>query len=556
MKLYFYCSSGSLLEYFTINKIVCNEYLSNKSRKVIHSLGLVSDKFLFLSPLKLSLEKRTAGFDKDYMELGTVIDLNISDEDAKSFPVLALDKEGKLSDDFVCLSNVPEGFLGVFVKGEISFTYINHIIFDNDNAKDDIYRPSKDLYFPEHLYSVIDDSFVDDIDVNVISDAGKSIDEKYKDLDIISEINKRNKITSIFLNTIIETKAWPFGAKHKANFDDITANIVGISEKLNELTDGKYSELKNEEYIDEILVKIDDDNDYSSMAPFFKSLVLELISLSTKTFSQKEFECVKNNVINTISTKYSDEQKNDIIKKIDVIEELVYGSSSHGLEKVLTELPHPYDVLKAMIFFLRSPLSPMKLSEGLNVYKAESHVCRYAWIMFAALNGLEPISAEKTGNEYLMRIAESKAMKLVPVDNGLNNISSVYELKTGFVPVIEEEVSSELVRETILSESYVSRIPELIKMFASNPVFKKGFKESNYKLISNPFINWHITNEYISLSEADDYISKLKNSLKKAQFQYNTAKFLDEYIRDEKVFMGLYKKDETFWKNVYKNRNK
>ena len=49
MKYYLYCSSGTLLEYFTLNKIVCNDYLSMKNRKVISSLGLINSKFLFLT---------------------------------------------------------------------------------------------------------------------------------------------------------------------------------------------------------------------------------------------------------------------------------------------------------------------------------------------------------------------------------------------------------------------------------------------------------------------------------------------------------------------------
>lgn len=38
--------------------------------------------------------------------------------------------------------------------------------------------------------------------------------------------------------------------------------------------------------------------------------------------------------------------------------------------------------------------------------------------------------------------------------------------------------------------------------------------------------------------------------------QYDTEKFLADYIAEEKSFSALYKKDEDFWKRIYKNRNK
>lgn len=556
MNLYFYCSSGSLLEYFTINKIVCNDYLSKKNRKVIPSLGLASSKYIFLTPRKLDQKTRMTGFENDYMEIGAVLELTISEQDATNIEAIVVDSEGVISEDYIKLSELPEEYLGVFIIGEISFTYVSSIIFDNDNAKDDIYRPSKDLYFPEHLYSVIDDSFTDTIDINKVMDAAKKIDEKNSDLDVVTTIIKRNKITSITLNTVLETKEWPFGQKHKANFDDITAQIIGIADKLDDITEGQYSKLKDDELKDDILLKLDDENNSDSLAPFFKALISELIPLVTSTFAQEEFDKVKDKVLANLANRYDEKQISDLTNKIQVIEDLVYGSSNIGLEKLLSELPQPYAVLRSLIFFLRSPLSALKLTDGLDVYKAEPDVCRYAWIMFAALNGIEPISAEKTGNAYLMQIAESKAMELVPNEHFVNSISAENKAEISVTPVIEEQVSAELVRELLLSDEYADKLPDFIKLFASNKVVSKGFKDKDYKMIKNPFLIKLPDSDYLSQVEADGVISKIQEAIKKAKPIYDTEKFLADHIRDEKTFANLYKKDEDFWKKLYRNRNK
>lgn len=556
MKLYFYCSSGSLLEYFTINKIVCNDYLSKKNRKVIPSLGLASSKFLFLTPQKLEQQCRMVGFEKDYTEIGAVLEISITEEDAKNIEVLVVDKEGVVAESYSKVSELPEEYLGIFVMGEISFSYVTSIIFDNDNAKDDIYRPSKDLYFPEHLYSVVDDSFIDVIDTDKLFETAKLLDERSVELDVVTSIIKRNKITAIVLNTILETKAWPFGTKHKANFDDITAQLLGVSEKLDDLTEGMYSKLKDEELIDEILQKIDSEDNVKSFALFFKSLISELIPMVSGTFAQEEFDAIKDKIMASLSDKYNEAQIREIENKLRLIEELVYGTSNIGLEKLLSELPEQYAVLKALIFFLRSPQSALKLADGLSVYKAEPDTCRYAWIMFSALNGIEPISAEKTGNAYIMNIAERKAMEMISVEHMIGALSTENIPEEKLVLTIEEQVSAELVRELLLSDEYADKISDLIKLFASNKVLAKGFKDKNYKMIKNPFTVKLPEGDYIAQTEAEDIVAKIQEAIKKAKPQYDTEKFLADYIADEKSFSVLYKKDEDFWKRIYKNRNK
>ena len=75
-------------------------------------------------------------------------------------------------------------------------------------------------------------------------------------------------------------------------------------------------------------------------------------------------------------------------------------------------------------------------------------------------------------------------------------------------------------------------------------------------MIKNPFLVGIPAGDYIAQIEAEDVITKIQEAIKKAKPQYDTEKFLADYIAEEKSFSALYKKDEDFWKRIYKNRNK
>lgn len=409
MNLYLYCSSRTLLEFFTLNKIVCKDYLLRKTRKVIPSLGLISDKFLFLTPKKLQSAVRSFGFDQDIVEIPVILELSISESDAANWPVLAVDQEGKIAKSFSNLSDISETYMGVFVKAEISFSFVSHIIFNNDVDKEDIYRPSSDLYFPEHLYDIVDDSFAESLNTDVVSKLAERLNKNYAKMDVCSIISKRTKVTSIVLNTILETKEWCFGKKHIANFDSNTMNLLNKQEELKKLINNEKEKKKDSIISQNSIFSKKKRKSKKLEVAFFEELIIELISLSSTTFSQSDFQAVIKNVLNKVANIDSEEQRDFFAKRIKDIEELVYGLAKDSLETKLKSMK--YSVLKALIFFLRSSKSGKKLADGLNVYKAEPDVHRYAWIMFAALNGIEPISSDKKCYREVMNIAEEIAMK-------------------------------------------------------------------------------------------------------------------------------------------------
>lgn len=556
MKLYLYCSSGSLLEYFTINKIVCNDYLTRRNRKIIHSLGLVSDKFLFFSKHKLIAEKRVYGFEKDYMEIPAIIEISVSEDDAKNLPVLFIDGEGKTAEKYETLADWKEEYNGFFIKGELPFSYVSRILFDNDNAKDDIYRPSKDLYFPEHLYDVVDDTFSEDMDLGIVSAASKALDEKYADADVASTISNRNKVASIVLNIITETKEWPFGKSYKANFDDISAELLLIADRLDDITEGLYSKTKDEEAQDHVLRALLKSMETEVTTEFFKMLVEELIPLTIDSFSQKEYESLEEKILSVLKEKYEKSEIKELTKKLKDIKDLVYGSSMIGLEKMLSQMTGSFEVLQALTFFLRSPKSVLKLSDGLSVYKLSPAGKRYAWVLFSALNGIEPIPAEKKGMAQLINAAEIKSMQCYPDPEMVQKVSSEHKPKESFIPVIEEEVTPELVREYLMSQECVSKLDKIIDSFSGNKILAKGFKVKKYILLSNPLIGELPKEEYLPYAELEKIVNDLQAYLKTAKPIYDKQKFISDYIEDSRKFRTMYVKAEGFWKNIYSARDK
>ena len=243
MKLYFYGSSGSVLEYFTMNKIVCNAYLEKRNRKIIHSLGLVNDGFLFLTSKKLKHEARVFGFEQDIAEIPVAIEISIPDNDKANIPAIVLKADGKLDEQYGTMES--DEAIGYFIAGEIPYSYITAILLENEKIKDDLYKPSKDLFFPEHIYGLVDDSFTDEIDTALICSAGEEITKRFTDVQTVDTVSMRNKLSSIILNAVLETKGWPYGDRNIANFDDLTLNLLGLTDKADAETEGAYTALKD-----------------------------------------------------------------------------------------------------------------------------------------------------------------------------------------------------------------------------------------------------------------------------------------------------------------------
>lgn len=563
MKLYFYCSFSSLFEYLTFNKIVCNEYLSRKKRNTISSLGLASDKYLFLTQKKLDAETRKKGFNQENYEKGVILEISVSKEDAKDIYGLVINESGSISEDYISLAELPEKYMGIFILGEISFTFITKIIFNSDDEKNDFYRPSNDIYFPDHLYDVVDDSYMDTLDENLIYNIAQKLDQKIKDIDIVSTIIKRNKVTAITLNIIIETKEWSFGNDYIANFDGITRKILGISEeKINEISDGLYDKIKDKEFKDEILEKINDEREVQSLVPFFRALIRELMLFTEDEFTNQKFSEINSNVLKSISKIYSKNEYNYIKNRIEDIKELVYGCSKSTVESLVAELSSEQDaVLQALIFFLRNPRSELKLSEGLEAYKVNPAVCRYAWIIFSALNGVEPISYEKTKNLYLMKIAESTAMQKFKEDYFINKISSECIADDTFKPIIKEKDILEELGNLLKSKAYEQNIESLMESINDHNELSEYIKIENYYKIENLYRELFDIipkdKDWITISEMKKIEKKIKDISKKVKsnkkIKYDTKEFVRKWIKNKKNFESLYEKGKEFWKNVYKN---
>lgn len=555
MKYYLYCSSGTLLEYFTLNKIVCNDYLSMKNRKVISSLGLINSKFLFLTAKKLCAEKRSWGFQDDYTEIPTVVEVTVSDRDASAFPVLAVRCDGTVSDSFSSVSDIPHNSLGFFVKAEISSSFVSKILFENENAKDDIYRPSDDLYFPEHLYGIVDEEFSEDIDTELLLKANRQIADRYSALNVSDIILRRTKVTAITMNTVFETRKWPFGKNYYGNCDSVTMSALDRSGELNNLKDRDGKAVKPKK--DAVLYIIQKGNRSKSReALFFYEFIKSLIPLYSTNFSRPDFHTVADLTLTKVSDAFP--EICDLRDLICDIENLVYGTSAISLETLIGKIPDNQSVIKALVFFLRSPNSGEKLNNGLLTYGAEADVCRYAWIMFSALNGIEPISAEKKGNGYIMKKSEEYALKCYPSEDTVSVVSSLGDNTDKFIPVIEEKLTAKTVRAYLLSAEYRRNIPVLVKKFSKNKKLSAMADIEKYELnyevyaFMKNLVSKNAKHGAISRNEFEKISKYLDTLLKKPKFKFDSDKFFSDCIANKSKFDILYKADEKFWEEEYK----
>ncbi len=551
MTLYFFCSSSSMLEYLTMNKIVCNKYLEIKARKIVESLGLLSGSFLFLTQKKLRHEDRIYGFGQDSSEFPIAVEITIPEKDLDSIPVIALSSDGTFAEQFGTLKDKTDS-LGFFIAGEIPYSYISAILFEDSSKEDDLYKPSKDLYFPEHMYGIMDQSFVETIDTGIVATAGKAIDKKYVELQVSDIVSARNKISSIILNTVLETKEWPYGERHIANFDDLTLELTGLRDIADAETAGLYSAFCKSELKDAVLNDwLKGNKDSGEIGLFFKELIEQLIKKNSTVFSQKEFDEVLNLI--WASGAFDAEARKQIEAEIVRIEGVVYGNSGIGLDNLMISFKDGLKVLQGLVFFLRNPLSSVNLADSLKVYKVNSEARRYAWVMFAALNGVERVLADKTGNEYVMSVAESYALSKCQNQYMINKSASDKKYERTLKLVMEEVVSSDEIREFILSDEYAGRLQSFAKSFLANKSISKGIKEKEYQKIANPFTGVVPADEYLTFEAADAVLKQISFAMKKARQVYDTKAILDNFVRNRNKFTELFNKDTEFWKTIYKD---
>lgn len=553
MKLYFYSSSNAVRDMLSLNMLGCYALFQKERAKTI---GYISNTNLFLTHKKVNAEKLNYGLDSDiaFGESPIVVEITITDDIAKKISVVLVNssgkklvtKSGKLKDYDMNKS------VGAFWKGFIPMSYVTGIYFENREAMLDFYRPSPDLWYPECLYKILDETeFIDDLDVEKIASLNREDDAKE-----ISEVATRYiKERAILYYLINATSKWQYG-KHILNIDPVLVQLFNIDVSA-------VKDLTGEEFENLIPLSGEDvlafDKE-SGLYKLYEAILDELLKTNVTTvFDEVKFDEISNAIYSKLEEQGVKEK---FIADCKMAANIIKGgvlSSNDEYEKSLEKLNHasPY---AALALVMKNPHYDDNFMASFEAYSVTQDVARIAQIFFAAINGLNFLNGDYKNNLYLNRQVEEIAIAQVNCE-GIPNV--VYSEKN-YEELFSGEEYSELKKFEITYNMTITE--EEIRLFFISPEGKNliklpaiqkayGKKKicdwTKYKYFLVP--SDAKKGDRISVEEIEKFLKSAKGS---SFYKYDVDMFCVDMIENQEAFSKLYNTKPDLWKELYKNRKR
>ena len=414
MRYYLNSNTDQVYSALTNNAVTS---FTNTIEKLQHkTFGFMSQNFLFLTKGLVGEDMRRWKTDDVFFSVALEFDFAGTDV-IPAYLVVAEDDGLVLKSNIGNLADAPENTVAAFVCGEIPISFLTAILFENEENQIRFRKPSPDLWFPEKLYSIIDESVPaadDRISAELVSELSAAVDTFLTEeqiAEVASTINKRNRFKAMAYFALRETQNWQMD-NLKSNVDFYILDLLDNYSGQNGLLYQKYAAFLAEKHSqDEAIVTIDEITEkdpvlLSSKEYELDKTVLEEVIKWFMTFDQENItidrECISI-IANAILTAAPEQNSQQLF---DVIAEFL-TSTYMNPEKALTKLNgHP--VFKALMKFLDSSDNDAFMNRGcedLNQYER-----RYAYIMFAALKGMRFVERDWKANTKLEHRLEEIAL--------------------------------------------------------------------------------------------------------------------------------------------------
>ena len=414
MRYYLNSNTDQVYSALTNNAVTS---FSNTIEKLQHkTFGFMSQNFLFLTKGLVCEDMRRWKTDDVFFSVALEFDFTGTDVIPAYFVVS--ENEGlTLQPTIGNLIDAPENTVAAFVCGEIPISFLTGILFENEENQVRFRKPSPDLWFPEKLYGIIDESIQaadDRITAETVSDLSAAVDALLTEeqiAEVAGVINKRNRFKAMAYFALRETQNWQMD-NLKSNVDFYILDLLDNRSGKDGLLYQKYADfLADKHSMDETIVTIDEIAEKDSVLLSSKEHELDKIVLAEVikwfvSFDQETItvdrECIST-IANMVLTTAPEQNAQQLF---EVIAEFL-TSTYMNPEKALAKLNgHP--VFKALMKFLDSSDNDAFMNRGcedLNQYER-----RYAYIMFAALKGMRFVERDWKSNTKLEHRLEEIAM--------------------------------------------------------------------------------------------------------------------------------------------------
>lgn len=555
----YYLNSNTDQVYWALTNNAVTSF-SNTIEKLQHkTFGFMSRNFLFLTKGLVNEDMRRWKTDDVFFSVALEFDFTGIDV-VPAYLVIAEDNGLVLQSHIGNLADAPENTVAAFVCGEIPISFLTAILFENEENQIRFRKPSPDLWFPEKLYSIIDESISaadDRISAELVSELSAAADTFLTEeqiAEVSSTINKRNRFKAMAYFALRETQNWQMD-NLKSNVDFYILDLLDNYSGRNGLLYQKYAAFLAEKHShDEAIVTIDEITEkdpvlLSSKEYELDKTVLKEVIKWFMTFDQETItidrECIS--IIANAVLATAPEQNSQQL--FDVIAEFL-TSTYMNPEKALTKLNgHP--VFKALMKFLDSSDNDAFMNRGcedLNQYER-----RYAYIMFAALKGMRFVERNWKANTQLeqrleeialSRFAHELLISAVAQANILpfcDNTDHVYGIEFSCVYWMGRQATLKV----LVNPNAETRLQAVYDLVSKD----KSIKLEKLERFESPVVITFTAGDYIR--EVKTYSSdEIKKIVKDAKLIAKLGKNVQKKI-DLAAFMQKYIMNETWYSLVF-----
>ena len=558
---YAYCSSNHVYNALISNSVQCNAL----SLKQLISTGVsfYGNNFVFVTKLRFNSEIRNIStaadcfpvtIEFDYLENTGVLAVFVTEDEDGGY---------HLSDKFEELATYDDhpNCIGALLFGQIPFSFVTGLFFENEEYKTRFYKSSDDLWFPEHLYHIWDfndeDRYLDIQTFSEICKKADSILDENVANNILSLLEKSLRIKAALYYAVKETSEWQVDG-NAVNFDEALIRVLDQSNKgrLYKLVNKKIADyqkklpfLKYEDIVSTDTVLNKSSNINSKLFYKISEFLVTIPSYEDVSRSYDKLEALCD------SCEELDEVKN-LFEEPKLRQEL--SSVLQYFQKKETQFTSPkevldsiseYTVLKSLLVFLDNQRSSDYVKNGCKRLKLSQKETRYALLFYALQKGMPEVVGEYKSNLELESRLEEISAKIIKIDKPYcvlaavpNNASP--QAAYGVVPTIILRDYSKEIEDTIMTCDNTKYLESIYKQYLSgdiNPSDVFSFKVPKRITVSSDDGN-NIEYKAETMSEAANTIAALKDLFEQAPKEFNVNHFkcafssINKYDLQKKLF--------------------
>lgn len=487
--LFFYSNTNTLRSCLAHGSILCNACLGEHVHQ--RTLGNISESTLFLTHLRLKPEISRKGLEQDSNLYPVILAARLLAGSGLSLPAHLLSAEGKLEQGDLMSYN-PAHHIGAFVLGELPLSLVEAFLFETKRDRDAFYDPSPNLWFPETLYRLAGKEFKETLDVQLVMESGVKLEEQLHSQDSeaswFNRVQSREKHKAVAL-MCIETACSLVG-EEQVNIDALTIRLLGLDRNEVLLPLPQRIRNKLELYLspddEDILSALHEEDDLSSgeedrrlNGRIFSACYHYLLEgkRAFKPDSSKVLQLIDNVYNQTSPEEKSSDSAKGLPATLEAARRFFAGAIDVSFRTTLGSVPPGLPALAGMLMVMKSGYE-RRLDHfvgEMDSFGLRREQKRCAWLLYAALNGLNDFNGQMKSDLWRNRLCEAYALGKTEHD-GL--ISQLYS-----------------------AEQYNSLLPKTAKLPRNN--------KTGYPILARPQVEPEELRDYLTLALKDEKSQQL-----------------------------------------------